>query len=81
MNKMNSTLYIYDGKNLKTHQVEGDFFYFVDQISPVRHEGYPLDSITIMPEQNKYLSEMTKDEYKKGSSSKQILNFIEANLD
>ena len=72
---------IYDGKNLKTHQVEGDFFYFVDQISPVRHEGYPLDSITIMPEQNKYLSEMTKDECKKGSSSKQILNFIEANLD
>ena len=75
---------IYNGDSLKTHQVEGDFFYFVEKISPVRHEGYPLDSITIIPEQNKYLSEMRKEEYenrKKGSSSRQILNFIEANLD
>lgn len=74
---------IYDGEDLKTHLVEGDSFYFVEKISPVRHDGYPLDSITIMPEQKKYLSEMKKEEYenrKKGSSSKQILNFIEENL-
>jgi len=76
---------IYDGKDLRTHTVEGIPFYFVEAISPVRHEGYPLDSITIIPEQNKYLSEMKKEEYenrqKGSSSSKQILDFIEQNIE
>ena len=74
---------IYDGKEFQTHQVEGSNFYLVETISNVRHEGYPLDSITILPELNQYLSETKKEDYertRKGSSSKQILDFLKEGL-
>lgn len=74
---------VYDGNDLKTHIVEGNDFYFVPEISPIRREGYPLDSITILPELNQYLSETKREDYektKKGSSSKYILEFLKQNL-
>jgi len=74
---------IYDGSDLKTHVVEGQNFYFVPDVSPIRRTGYPLDSITILPELNQYLSETKREDYektKKGSSSKHILEFLKQNL-
>ena len=45
-----------------------DHFYFVDKPCEKRNPGYPLDSITIVPEFNKYLAELTEEDkevYKK----------------
>lgn len=39
-----------------------DHFYFIDKPSEKRNPGYPLDSISIVPEFNKYLVELTKEE-------------------
>lgn len=74
---------IYDGKEMRVHEVKGEPFYFVEEVSKVIHTGYPLDSITIIPELNQFLSEISKEEYertKKVSSSKQILMFLKENL-
>ena len=37
-------------------------FYLVDTESKKRHPGYPLDSISIIPEFNKYLTDLTEEE-------------------
>lgn len=37
-------------------------YYFIDKPSKQRNPGYPLDSISIVPEYNKYLVELTKEE-------------------
>lgn len=39
-----------------------DHFYFVDKPSEKRNPGYPLDSISIIPEFDKYLVELSKEE-------------------
>lgn len=39
-----------------------DHFYFVDKPSEKRNPGYPLDSISIIPEFDKYLTELSKEE-------------------
>lgn len=53
---------IYDGKEAKEYTWTRGNFYFVDIPSKKRNPGYPLDSITIMPEFNKYLVELTDEE-------------------
>ncbi len=53
---------IYDGKEAKKFTWTRGNFYFVDTPSKTRNPGYPLDSITIMPEFNKYLVELTDEE-------------------
>ena len=42
-----------------------DHFYFVDKPCEKRNQGYPLDSISIVPEFNKYLVELTEEDKKR----------------
>ena len=56
-----------------------DHFYFVDKPCEKRNPGYPLDSITIVPEFNKYLAELTEEEkevYKKKDNIDEVIEFI-----
>lgn len=58
-------------------------FYFVDKPCEKRNLGYPLDSITIIPEYNKYLVELTQEEKElrnKKENNSDILDFIENTL-
>ena len=54
-------------------------FYFVDKPCQTRNPGYPLDSISIVPEFNRYLAELTpedKIEYKKKDNIDAVVDFI-----
>ena len=74
---------IYDGKKEKTHTWSKDHFYFVDKSSTKRNPGYPLDSISVVPEFNKYLVELTDEErksYKEQKSNDAVIDFIINNV-
>lgn len=74
---------IYNGKEMKTFTYDRDNFYFVEKPSMKRHEGYPLDSISIIPEFNKYLTELNEEEkiiYKNKNKNDNIIKFIINNL-
>ena len=45
---------------MKTFSYKRENFYLVDKAHKKRDEGYPLDSITVIPKYNKYLSDLTK---------------------
>lgn len=67
----------------KTFSWSKDHFYFVDKPCEKRNPGYPLDSISIIPEFNKYFLELTEDEkkqYKKKDSKDCTLEFIINNI-
>ena len=51
---------IYNGKDAKEYTWSKSHFYFIDKASEKRNPGYPLDSISIMPEYNKYFVELTQ---------------------
>lgn len=53
---------IYDGNEKQEFTWSKEHFYFVDKPSDTRNPGYPLDSISIIPEYNKYLVDLTKEE-------------------
>ena len=53
---------IYGKNGAKEHTWSKSHFYFVDKASDKRNPGYPLDSIAIIPEFNKYLVELTDEE-------------------
>ena len=56
-----------------------DHFYFVDKPCEKRNPGYPLDSITIVPEFDKYLAELTEEDkevYKKEDNIDEVIEFI-----
>lgn len=60
-----------------------DNFYFVDKPCTKINPGYPLDSITIIPEYNKYLAELTIEEKNirnKNDNNDEIIDFIENSL-
>ena len=73
-------LVIYDGKNEKDYTFSKENFYFIDKASKLRTPGYPLDSITIIPEYNKYLVELTKEENQerkqRDSKDMEVIDFI-----
>ena len=74
---------IYNGKETKTHTWSKDHFYFIDKPSTQRNPGYPLDSISIIPEFNKYLVELTEEErrsYKEQKSTEGVVDFITKNI-
>lgn len=74
---------IYNGKEMKTFTYDRENFYFVEKPSLKRHEGYPLDSISIIPEFNKYLTELNEEEkniYKNKNKNDSIIEFIINNL-
>ena len=66
---------IYDGKESKQYTWEKDNFYFVEKPSEKRTKGYPLDSISIMPQYNKYFVDLTPEE--KDSNKNQDSGAIE----
>jgi inosine/xanthosine triphosphate pyrophosphatase family protein len=66
-----------DKDNIFTH----DFFVekvFVDKVNTRRNEGYPLDSISITKEFNKYTVELTDSENRelRNTNQKELLDFI-----
>lgn len=74
---------ICNGKETKTYTWSKDHFYFVDKPSEQRTSGYPLDSISIIPEFNKYLVELTDEEkrsYKEQKSTDGVIEFIINNI-
>lgn len=74
---------IYNGNEIKTHTWSKEHFYFIDKPSEKRNPGYPLDSISIIPEFNKYLVELTEEEkrsYKEQKSTEGVVEFIINNI-
>lgn len=70
---------VYNGKEMKTYTYHRSKFYFVDKPSKQIHEGYPLDSLAIIPEFGHYLSELTdkeKEKYKELNNNQEIFDFM-----
>lgn len=64
---------------VKNYTWAKDHFYFVDKACEKRIQGYPLDSISIIPEFNRYLAELTeedKKQYKKKDNIDNVVEFI-----
>lgn len=73
---------IYDGKEVKQYTWSKSHFYFVDKPCEKRNPGYPLDSISIMPEYNKYFMELTDEEKNKNIQSEDdVIEFIVKSLE
>ena len=53
---------VYDGKTTQTFSWSKGDFYFVEKPSHILNEGYPLDSISILPENGKYFVDLTREE-------------------
>lgn len=55
---------------------------FTDRVSQIINEGYPLDSISIVPEYNKYRSELTQSEINEQQqvNNKELFDFIINNI-
>ena len=75
---------IYDGKDVQTFTWSKGDFYFVGKPSPILNEGYPLDSISVLPDTGKYFVDLTrkeKDEYKnKNAKDDDVIKFILSSL-
>ena len=74
---------IYNGKDKKEYTWSKSHFYFVDKPCDKRNPGYPLDSITVVPEYNKYYLDLTKEEkeeYKQTTNTNNVTNFILQNI-
>lgn len=74
---------IYDGKETKEFSWSKGNFYFVDKPCEIRNPGYPLDSISIMPECNKYFVELTPEDRKKDEKNyndDEVIEFITQNI-
>ena len=68
---------IYNGTEAKQYTCSKDHFYFVDKPSEKRNPGYPLDSISIMPEFNKYFVELTQEEKNRNiNNENDVIEFI-----
>ena len=60
---------VYNGKEAKEYTWSKNHFYFIDKPSEKRNPGYPLDSISIMPECNKYFVELTEEDKKQNKEN------------
>ena len=70
-------------KGITKYTWDKDNFYFIDNPCKMRNIGYPLDSISIIPEFNKYLAELTEEErkvYKNKDNIDEIIEFILKNV-
>ena len=73
---------IYDGAEVKQYTWSKDHFYFVDKPSEKRNPGYPLDSISIMPEFNKYFVDLTQEQKNKNiNNENDVIEFIVKSLE
>ena len=72
---------IYNGKEAKQITWDKSEFYFVDKPSEKKNPGYPLDSISVMPDNNKYFVDLTREEKDKNNSNEQkVIDFIINNI-
>lgn len=74
---------IYNGKEVKEYTWSKSDFYFVAKPCEKINPGYPLDSISIVPEFNKYLVELTEEEKAKNknkNSDNGVIKFIVDNI-
>lgn len=74
---------IYNGKEKKEYTWSKSHFYFVAQPSEKRNPGYPLDSISVSPEHDKYfvdLSEQEKRNPENESEKDKMLEFVIENI-
>lgn len=71
---------IYDGIEMKTYSWGKGDFYFIDTPCEKRNPGYPLDSMSIIPEcDNKYSVELTEEDRKKIKDTNEtsgVIDFI-----
>lgn len=68
-----------DGEKVTTHTWSKDHFYFVDTPCENRNPGYPLDSISIVPEYNKYLVDLTPEDKARAAKKddvNEVVSFI-----
>ena len=74
---------IYNGKEVKQYSWSKSHFYLIDKPCQKRNPGYPLDSMSIMPECNKYFVDLTEDDRNKNIENYKeddVINFIVNNL-
>ena len=76
---------IYNGKESKEYSWSKSHFYFIDKPSQKRNPGYPLDSISIMPECNKYFVDLTDEDRNKNKDKANyreddVIDFIVNNV-
>ena len=70
-------LVVYNEKGAKKYSWSKEHFYFVDTPCKKRNPGYPLDSISIMPENHKYFLELTDEEkMKQNTKDDEVVEFI-----
>ena len=70
---------IYNNDKEKDYSWSKFNFLLIDKASEKRNLGYPLDSITIVPQYNKYLVELTKqekDELNHNTGTDKVVEFI-----
>ena len=76
-------LVVYNEKGAKKYSWSKDHFYFVDTPCEKRNPGYPLDSISILPENDKYFLELTdeeKEKMKQDTKDNEVVEFIVKHL-
>lgn len=74
---------ICDGRERKEYSWSKSNFYLVDKPCEKRNPGYPLDSISVMPENNQYWLELTEEEKKESkekSNTDDVVEFIVNNI-
>jgi hypothetical protein len=74
---------IYNGKEVKEYSWSKSHFHFIDTPSEKRNPGYPLDSISIMPECNKYFVDLTQEDRNKDKQNynkDDVIDFIINNI-
>ena len=74
---------IYDGKEPKECSWSKSNFYLVNKPCEKRNPGYPLDSISIMPECNKYFVDLTEEDRNKDKvnyKEDEVIDFIVKNV-
>lgn len=71
---------IKDG-NIKTYTWSKEDFYITSKVSPKRHVGYPLDSISINRKLNKYFTDITEeDKLKLEYNEDNVIEFIKNSI-
>ncbi len=74
---------ICNGKETKKYSWSKSDFYLVDKPCQKRNPGYPLDSISVMPENNQYWLELTDEDRKNSeeeSNKDEVVEFIVNNI-
>ena len=72
-----------NGKESREYSWSKSYFYLVDKPCEKRNPGYPLDSMSIMPECNKYFVDLTEEDRNKNKENYKeddVIDFIVNNV-